>query len=189
MLAIPVLRSRVAPVLNWCSSICLFPDDPSYQGSGQEVDVSHLEAEQRLEFLRDRGVKILICGALSPELLHYGKRLGITIVCGVAGSIEEVRLSYWRNQLDQPQFWLPGCRGARRYRSGYQGGRGCPGLVRGPKRGRGQALEPGRGAAEACLCLACGLRLPHERGIPCSQVNCPRCGQPLVRESSGKGKP
>jgi predicted Fe-Mo cluster-binding NifX family protein len=189
MLAIPVLRSRVAPVFNWCSNICLFPHDPAYQGSGQEVDVSHLEAGQRLELLRERGVKTLICGALSPELLHYGKKLGIIIVCGVAGGIDEVRRSYWQNQLDQPQFWLPGCRSPRRYRSGYRGGRGCPGQAQGPNRGPGPALERVSGAGKACLCLHCGLRLPHERGIPCSQVNCPRCGRPLVRESSGKGKP
>ncbi len=180
MLAIPVLRSRVAPVLNWCSSIRLFPDDPSYQGLGQEVDVSHLEAWQRLEFLRDQGVKTLICGALSPELHVYAETLGITVVCGVAGDIEEVRRSYWRRQLDQPKFWLPGCRGPRRYR-----GRGCPG--RGSPVGRGPSRERGLGVGGVCLCPDCGLRLPHERGIPCAQVTCPRCGRPLVRDGGGRG--
>jgi endogenous inhibitor of DNA gyrase (YacG/DUF329 family) len=24
--------------------------------------------------------------------------------------------------------------------------------------------------------------VPHERGIPCFQVNCPQCGKPMVRE-------
>jgi predicted Fe-Mo cluster-binding NifX family protein len=188
MLAIPVLRSRVAPVLNWCSSIRLFPHDPSYQGSGQEVNVSHLEAGQRLEFLREKGVRTLICGALSPDLRHYAKKLGIKIVCGVAGGIDEVRRSFWHNQLDQPQFWLPGCRGPRRYRSGFRGGgRGCPGMGKASTRGRasaerGEAFEAGTRAGDACVCPDCGFRHPHERGIPCYQVSCPRCGQALVRE-------
>uniref|UniRef100_A0A7C3Z2U9 Dinitrogenase iron-molybdenum cofactor biosynthesis domain-containing protein n=1 Tax=Desulfobacca acetoxidans TaxID=60893 RepID=A0A7C3Z2U9_9BACT len=173
MLAIPVLRSRVAPVLDWCSSIRIYPDEPGYQGSGQEIKVSHLEPGRRLEFLRDQGVTTLICGALSPDLRHYAARLGIKVVCGVAGEIEEVRRSYWQNQLDRPQFYLPGCRGPRRYRSGW----GCPGLNG----------VPGSGArvGKNCLCPECGFRQPHERGIPCYQMTCPRCGQQLVKEGRG----
>lgn len=187
MIAIPVLRSRVAPVLNWCSRVRIFPDDPSYQGSGEELEVSHLEAGQRLDFLREKGVKTLICGALSPDLLHYAGELGMAVVCGVAGEVEEVRQSYWRNQLDQPQFWLPGCRGRRRYRSGWKGVKGCQdfakGSNRGPKRNRSaQVGEAGPWGPASCLCPACGFRQPHERGIPCLQVACPRCGQAMVRE-------
>jgi predicted Fe-Mo cluster-binding NifX family protein len=186
MLAIPVLRSRVAPVLNWCSCIRIFPDDPAYQGSGQEVKVSHLEANQRLELLREKGVKILICGALSPDLQHYASKLGIKIMCGVAGEIDEVRRSYWQNQLDQPQFWLPGCGGQRRYRSGFRGGRGCPGLARGQGQGRKQsrgarADDAVPWAGDSCVCPDCGFRHRHERGIPCYLVSCPRCGQRLAR--------
>jgi len=183
MLAIPVLRSRVAPVLNWCSSIHLFPEDPAYQGAGQEVNVSHLDAGQRLEFLRERGVKTLICGALSPDLLYSAQKLGLKVVCGVAGEVEEVRRSYWQEGLDQPRFWLPGCRGPRRYRSAFRGGRGCPGQAQGSDRGR-RSTGSIKGAAwngAVCLCPECGFQHPHERGIPCHQLTCPRCGQRLSR--------
>ena len=37
MLAIPVLRSRVAPVLNWCSRIQIFPEEPCQEGWGKEL--------------------------------------------------------------------------------------------------------------------------------------------------------
>jgi predicted Fe-Mo cluster-binding NifX family protein len=182
MLAIPVLRDRVAPVLNWCSSIRIYPEKPTSQGSPQEVNVSHLEAGRRLEFLREQGVKTLICGALSPDLRHYAQLLGIHVVCGVAGDIDEVLRSYWDNQLDQPQFYLPGCRGPRRYQSGFGGGRGCPGLTgnSGPCRGA-RASQAGAKTEKICICPECGFQQPHERGIPCSQVNCPSCGNRLVR--------
>lgn len=187
MIAIPVLRSRVAPVLNWCTRIRIFPDDPSYQGSGQELALSPLEAGRRLDFLREQGVKTLICGAASPDLLHYARELGITVVCGVAGELEEVRQSYWSKQLDQPRFWLPGCRGSRRYRSGWRGSQGCPGFATGGGRGRqeSQGIKSGKAdpwGADRCLCPVCGFRQPHEKGIPCLQVICPRCGQAMVRE-------
>jgi|UniRef100_A0A7V6A4P4 predicted Fe-Mo cluster-binding NifX family protein len=181
MLAIPVLRDRVAPVLNWCSSIRIYPEKPASQSVPQELNVSHLEAGRRLEFLREQGVKTLICGALSPDLRHYAQVLGITVVCGVAGDIEEVLRSYWSNQLDQPRFYLPGCRGPRRYQSGFGGGR-CPGLHREPGPGRGaQASPAGSKTGRICICPECGHQQSHERGIPCHQVHCPRCGQRLVR--------
>jgi len=118
MLAIPVLRSRVAPVLDWCSRIYIFPQEPSSEGAGQELFLPHLEADQRLQVLGDRGVTTVICGALSAELQHYARQLRMNIICGVAGEITEVLQSYWQNRLDQPCFWLPGCRGPRRYRGG-----------------------------------------------------------------------
>ncbi|RKY04857.1 hypothetical protein DRP77_02660 [Candidatus Poribacteria bacterium] len=62
--------------------------------------------------------------------------------------------------------------GARwRWRRGWRGGRGREG-------GRG----PAPGQEEFCICPACGTRIPHERGVPCSTVQCPNCGARMVRE-------
>jgi len=33
-----------------------------------------------------------------------------------------------------------------------------------------------------CVCPSCGKRVPHERGVPCYQRECPNCGTRLVRE-------
>lgn len=188
MLAVPVMRSRVAPVLNWCSRIQIFPEDPSQEGLGQELILPHLEAAQRLEVLRNQGVRTLICGALSADLLCCAKQLGLTIVCGVAGEVDEVVRSYRQNTLDHPKFWLPGCRGPRRYRGGWRGGKGlpCEGEARPKGRGmssgrRGQNLAMGLGPGGSCLCPACGVKVPHEQGIPCVQVKCPGCGQTMER--------
>ncbi len=35
-----------------------------------------------------------------------------------------------------------------------------------------------------CICLRCGERVPHERGIPCQEMRCPKCKAALVRENS-----
>jgi predicted Fe-Mo cluster-binding NifX family protein len=180
MLAIPVLRCRVAPVLNWCSRIQIFPEGPSQEGEAQELMLPHLEAAQRLQVLREKGVNTLICGALSADLLRYAGQLGLTVVSGVAGEVHEVVQSYWQNTLDHPKFWLPGCRGLRRYRRGWK--ERCKGQARTRSRGRNNspsspAPEQGLGPGGFCQCPACGARVPHEQGIPCVQVRCPRCGQ------------
>ena len=40
----------------------------------------------------------------------------------------------------------------------------------------------GRGPGGYCACQKCGYKIPHERGVPCSTLECPRCKINLVRE-------
>lgn len=40
----------------------------------------------------------------------------------------------------------------------------------------------GQGPGGYCLCLKCGYKTPHERGIPCSELKCPKCKISLIRE-------
>jgi predicted DNA-binding protein (UPF0251 family) len=41
----------------------------------------------------------------------------------------------------------------------------------------GQGLGPGGN----CVCPKCGQTMPHERGMPCFQQKCPKCGTPMGR--------
>jgi hypothetical protein len=67
-------------------------------------------------------------------------------------------------------------RGGRR----MGGGQGM-GLGRGQGAGRmGGARAAGIGGF--CVCAKCGYREPHERGVPCTQKQCPQCGSTLIRE-------
>lgn len=209
ILAIPVFNSRVAPVLNWCSRVRLFPDDPTYQGPGQELHLAQMEAADRLAYLQGQGVTTLICGAMSADLHRCAMKLGLQVILGVAGDIADILEAYRQNQLDRPEFWLPGCRGPRRYprslekrkcrnQSEDQGGKtAMPGSGRGAGGGQGGksgggcrrvqggvgASGPGQGGnvEDFCLCPACGAQTAHQRGIPCIQVTCAQCGKPMVR--------
>jgi hypothetical protein len=61
--------------------------------------------------------------------------------------------------------------------SGQGAGRGA-GAGRGPGRLGGTALGPGG----YCVCPACGTKVEHQRGIPCSKMTCPKCGSLLARQ-------
>jgi len=205
-LAIPVFRSRVAPVLNWCSKMLVLGENAASGAVGQEILLLNMSAFDRLRILRDEGIRTLICGALSPDLLSYGEHLGIRIICGVAGDIDEVLQAYHTQQLDQPCFWLPGCAGQRNYRRSSMGaddgrfthrtkpprlggedhiqartdGEQSQELKRDAEKDRAERLRGTPGGF--CMCPRCGMRIRHERGIPCTQVCCPQCDLPMTRK-------
>lgn len=199
MLAIPVLRSRVAPVFNWCSRICIFTRDGlDCFHLREEMEPGNLKAFNRLEALRTRGVQTLICGALSPDLLTYGEQIGLRIIPGVAGEIDEVVKAFESRELDKPRFWTPGCKGPRRYRglrsrtdapvedsSPSGGGDEQPSASSGRQKGvstGGQGAKKRGGPGGVCACPLCGKTVQHRRGIPCSQQLCPSCQQSMMRE-------
>lgn len=66
--------------------------------------------------------------------------------------------------------------GTTRSGRGQGGGQGLGGV-----RGR-QGGPIAGGAVGTCLCPKCGHRQPHERGVPCTQVQCPKCKTSMVRE-------
>jgi len=54
------------------------------------------------------------------------------------------------------------------YKMVLRGGRG---------RMKGFALGPGG----ECLCVKCGIKIPHARGMPCYEQKCPKCESPMIR--------
>lgn len=52
----------------------------------------------------------------------------------------------------------------------------------GPRTGRGRNAPRGGGGlggSANCQCPKCGHEIPHTRGVPCSEMRCPKCGTPM----------
>jgi hypothetical protein len=60
-----------------------------------------------------------------------------------------------------------------------------PGTGRGVGTGRGRGRmggsSAGAGPDSYCVCPQCGAKVPHQRGIPCYNMNCPQCGTRMTR--------
>ena len=40
----------------------------------------------------------------------------------------------------------------------------------------------GLGPSGMCVCSKCGKKIPHQRGTPCTKLECPDCGSIMFRE-------
>lgn len=60
-------------------------------------------------------------------------------------------------------------------------GGGGAGTGRGTGRGLGGGNRPGSGIGGYCICPNCGKQISHQRGIPCSSINCPDCGRQMLK--------
>lgn len=50
-------------------------------------------------------------------------------------------------------------------------------------RGKGMGVggpRQGDGGTDTCVCPACNKEVPHTRGTPCNEINCPSCGKPMA---------
>jgi len=52
---------------------------------------------------------------------------------------------------------------------------------RGKGRGLGGGNKAGSGPAGYCICPKCGHKSNHQVGQRCMDINCPKCGTPMVR--------
>jgi hypothetical protein len=70
-------------------------------------------------------------------------------------------------------------------RMGYAAERnGNPGGGRGLGRGGGRGRNDGGalGTGGFCVCAKCGEKVPHQQGVKCTTLKCPKCGNTLVRD-------
>jgi len=66
-------------------------------------------------------------------------------------------------------------------RQGMRSGTGTGQSMGGGHSGKGRMGGRGLGPDGECICPQCGQRLPHQRGIPCFEQKCPKCGIPMTR--------
>jgi len=61
------------------------------------------------------------------------------------------------------------------------------GQGRGRGAGRGRGRQPngyGLGPGGECVCPSCNTKVPHQQGVPCYKIECPKCSTKMVRANN-----
>ena len=144
--AIPVWEGRVSSVLDFSQRLVVVELRNGGETSRTEVALLEQDAFAKLARLRELGIDVLICGAVSQPLACASMASGIQLLPYVTGSVDDVLNAYRAGQLGRPQFtlpgWWPGARGGFCHRCRQSGRRRGAG-----RRARGRNVRR-RGAAD-----------------------------------------
>lgn len=203
--AIAAWQDRVAPVFDVARQLLLVDPGTAAEElrSRAELADAASPAERALR-LRELGVQVLVCGAISRPLAALVMAQGIRLIPFVTGPLDEVVAAWLKGGLEAGRFAMPGCRGRCGQRQDRNGRkemamdttRGGGGAGRGGGRGRAGAAGGGAGGGGAgrgggpraggpggvCVCPQCGQEEPHQPGSPCMRQVCPKCGIALQRK-------
>jgi len=113
--AIAVWEGCVSSVLDFSQRLVVVELRDGTETSRTEIALLEQNAFTKLAKLRELGIDVLICGAVSQPLASASTACGIRLLPYVTGRVDDVLEAYQAGQLGLPQFVLPGWwSGARR---------------------------------------------------------------------------
>jgi predicted Fe-Mo cluster-binding NifX family protein len=194
--AFSVWENRIAPVFDVARHILVLETKSGCIISESKKILADAMPVGKAASLTELGVSVLVCGAVSRPFQEMIEAYGIRIIPFVAGELQEVIDAWLAGKREMEMFAMPGCCGRKRRncqsreisrkefdmrgRSGGMGqGRGAGG---GGRKGGRMGGPVAAGPGGYCVCPLCGHRNPHEAGVPCAKIQCPKCGATMARE-------
>lgn len=114
-IAIPVWQDNVSTVCDFASKLLLVDVENGVEIHRDETILTEQSGLERASELRQLGVNVLICGAISRPLAYMIASSGIQVLPFVTGPTEQILTAYKMGNLNLPQFELHGYwKGARR---------------------------------------------------------------------------
>ncbi|MBN1803715.1 MAG: hypothetical protein JW837_00560 [Sedimentisphaerales bacterium] len=122
-IAIPIWNNCVSSAFDFANRLLLVDVQNGSENNRTEISLSTESIPQKANRLKDLGVEVLICGAISRSLAFQVMSLGIEVLPYILGPVDEILNAYLTDRLGQPRYAMP-CSwpGARK---GFRRGRRC----------------------------------------------------------------
>jgi predicted Fe-Mo cluster-binding NifX family protein len=101
MLAIPLFGDEVAPRFCVADEVLLTEVDDSSVASSGRLLLAGAPWQERLSRLAAHGVTVLLCGGFNRLFMPMARNLGIQVIWGLAGRVDELVDAYRRGELEQ----------------------------------------------------------------------------------------
>lgn len=122
--AFPVWDGRIAPVFDVARKALIVERKAGSAPREREELMPAEPPSAKADRLRELGVAVLICGAISRPLQSEVESRGIQVVPFVTGGQSEIVRAWTEGRLENDLYAMPGCRGRRRFRGRCHFGRG-----------------------------------------------------------------
>lgn len=119
--AFTVWNGRIAPVFDVAGQAVLV-DSELHDKAHTIITLPEGSPQEKLSFLQQQQVEVVICGAMTRYTSRYAQGMGIEVFPFIAGEQQEVITSWLNKRLQDNKFSMPGC--------------GCNGCFRRNQRGR-----------------------------------------------------
>ena len=111
LIAIPVLQERISPVLDTAARLLLVTRHRGKEVERKEFVLSPLPPEGLARSVAELRVDVLLCAALSEQLLRALERSGVRVKPHLCGEVESVLRAFDCGKLQRNEFRMPGCWG------------------------------------------------------------------------------
>lgn len=122
--ALTVWNNRISPVFDVAGHVLLLEAEYQEILHQQIFDLPVGPVVNKLTFLSEQKIDLLICGAISRSLQFAVEDCGIKVYPFCSGEVSELIEAWREDQLEQACFAMPGC-GMGRHRGNRGGGNGC----------------------------------------------------------------
>jgi predicted Fe-Mo cluster-binding NifX family protein len=129
--AVMLFRDQVAPRFGATRHAAVITVEHGVETDRALLDLAGTFPEQIPDRLAEAGAEVLICGGIHPRFQARLAQLGLSVIGGVVGPVEQAISAFRAGELDPGPF--------RCHRPGWGGGRGRGGA------GRGRRARGGRG--------------------------------------------
>ena len=105
----PIWEGRISPVLDVAGRFLVIHFEKGQEIARREFLVGQTQPASLIKGIKEMGVEVLMCGAVSRSLAYGLTHSGVHVLPFICGDVETVVQAFLLNTLDQPEFRMPGC--------------------------------------------------------------------------------